>query len=49
MREGGATLMQSRQAVDRMSAILILESYLGFLENRKTVGDRFPMRGNSIG
>lgn len=33
LREGGASLMQSRQAVDRMSAVLILESYLGFLKN----------------
>jgi putative Holliday junction resolvase len=35
MREGGANVTQSRQAVDRMSAVLILESYLGFLENQK--------------
>jgi putative Holliday junction resolvase len=35
MREGGASLEQSRQAVDRMSAVLILESYLGFLQNQK--------------
>ena len=33
LREGGASLLQSRQEVDRMSAILILESYLGFLQN----------------
>jgi len=32
LREGGASLAQSRQAVDRLSAILILESYLGFLQ-----------------
>ena len=35
MREGGASLLQSRQNVDRMSAILILESYLGFLQNQQ--------------
>lgn len=35
LREGGATLLQSRQAVDRMSAVLILESYLGFLRNEE--------------
>ena len=35
LREGGATLLQSRQAVDRMSAVLILESYLGFLGNEE--------------
>jgi putative Holliday junction resolvase len=34
LREGGASLMESRRAVDRMSAVLILESYLGFLGNR---------------
>lgn len=34
MREGGASLEQSRLAVDRMSAVLILESYLGFLQNQ---------------
>jgi putative Holliday junction resolvase len=34
MREGGASLAQSQLAVDRMSAVLILESYLGFLENQ---------------
>ena len=33
LREGGASLMESRQAVDRMSAVLILESYLAFLSN----------------
>ncbi len=33
LREGGASLFESRQAVDRMSAMLILESYLGFLTN----------------
>jgi len=35
LREGGASLTQSRQAVDRMSAVLILESYLGFLQNQE--------------
>jgi putative Holliday junction resolvase len=35
LREGGATLFESRQAVDRISAILILESYLGFLQNEE--------------
>jgi hypothetical protein len=33
LREGGASVGQTRQAVDRLSAILILESYLGFRQN----------------
>lgn len=33
LREGGASLEQSRKAVDRMSAVLLLESYLGYLQN----------------
>jgi putative Holliday junction resolvase len=33
LREGGASLEQSRKAIDRMSAVLILESYLGYLQN----------------
>jgi putative Holliday junction resolvase len=32
MREGGCTLAQRRKAVDRMAAVLLLESYLGYLE-----------------
>ncbi len=31
MRESGATLEQRKKAVDQMSAILLLESYLGSL------------------
>ncbi len=30
MRDSGATLEQRKQAVDQMSAILLLESYLGY-------------------
>lgn len=48
MREGGATLAQSRHAVDRMSAILILESYLGFLENKK-LAESLPDTRDSLG
>lgn len=44
LREGGATLAQSRLAVDRMSAVLILESYLGFLKNEEHAAS-----GESIG
>jgi len=45
LREGGASLLQSRQAVDRMSAVLILESYLGYLQNEEFVATP----GESIG
>jgi len=38
LREGGASLTQSRQAIDRISAVLILESYLGFLQNQNLAG-----------
>ena len=48
MREGGANLTQSRQAVDRMSAVLILESYLGFLENER-LSEPLPDTGEFIG
>jgi putative Holliday junction resolvase len=30
MRDGGASLEQRKKAVDQMSAILLLESYLGY-------------------
>ena len=48
MREGGASLGQSRQAVDRMSAVLILESYLGFLQNQ-TLAEPLSDAGDCIG
>jgi putative Holliday junction resolvase len=32
LKESGATLGQRREAVDRMAAVLLLESYLGYLE-----------------
>ena len=48
MREGGASVTQSRQAVDRMSAVLILESYLGFLENQK-LSEFLPDAGEFVG
>ena len=48
MREGGANLAQSRQAVDRMSAVLILESYLGFIENERLT-ESLPDAGEFIG
>ncbi len=48
MREGGASLAQSRHAVDRMSAVLILESYLSFLENER-LAEPLPDAGDSLG
>jgi putative Holliday junction resolvase len=44
LREGGASVFESRQAVDRLSAMLILESYLGFLQTTIAEG-----AGESIG
>ncbi len=48
MREGGANLVQSRQAIDRMSAVLILESYLAFIENER-LSESLPDAGEFIG
>jgi putative Holliday junction resolvase len=48
LREGGASLLQSRQEVDRMSAILILESYLGFLQN-ESPSEEISESGEIIG
>jgi putative Holliday junction resolvase len=48
LREGGASLLQSRQAVDRMSAVLILESYLGFLKN-ESQSEHMSESGEIIG
>lgn len=44
MREGGSTLARRRKAVDRMAAVLLLESYLGYLEMETQAAAR-----NSIG
>ena len=50
LREGGASLLQSRQAVDRMSAVLILESYLGYLKNEESNSrEHISEAGESIG
>ena len=48
LREGGASLLQSRQSIDRMSAVLILESYLGFLQN-ESPSEFIPQSGEIIG
>jgi putative Holliday junction resolvase len=34
LKESGATLERRREAVDRMAAVLLLESYLGYLETQ---------------
>lgn len=36
LREGGATIEQSKSAVDRLSAVLLLQSYLGFQQMTAT-------------
>lgn len=45
LREGGATLAQRKKAVDRMAAVLLLESYLGA---QKDVESELP-QGDSRG
>lgn len=40
LREGGSTLAQRRKAVDRMAAVLLLESYLGYLESETQAAAR---------
>jgi putative Holliday junction resolvase len=44
LRIGGASLEQRKKAVDRMSAVLLLESYLGFRSLETT-----PLEEGSIG
>jgi putative holliday junction resolvase len=41
LREGGASLDQRKKAIDRMAAVLLLESYLGFqrLGNQSEAGE----------
>ncbi len=48
LRDGGASLLQSKQAVDRMSAVLILESYLTYLKN-ESFSEPVSESGESIG
>ncbi len=49
LREGGASLEQSRNAIDRMSAVLILESYLGYLQNERLNAEHISESGEIIG
>jgi putative Holliday junction resolvase len=44
LREAGASLDEKKRAVDRLSAVLLLESYLGYLANEK-----HTLREDSIG
>jgi putative Holliday junction resolvase len=37
LREAGASLDEKKRAVDRLSAVLLLESYLGYLANEKHI------------
>jgi putative Holliday junction resolvase len=38
LRTAGASLEEKKRAVDRLAAVLLLESYLGYLENVKHSG-----------
>jgi putative holliday junction resolvase len=38
LRAGGASLEQHKKSVDRLSAVLLLESYLAFCENQSESG-----------
>ncbi len=40
LKESGATLERRRQAVDRMAAVLLLDSYLGYLSDSLERGAR---------
>ncbi len=40
LKQAGTTLDQRRKAVDRMAAILLLESYLGYLETKTQTASR---------
>jgi len=40
LREMGLTLGKRQRAVDRMSAVLLLQSYLDYLENERNRGSR---------
>ena len=39
LRDSGATLEQKKNAVDRLSAVLLLESYLGFQQTTNLAGE----------
>ncbi|HSU60911.1 MAG TPA: Holliday junction resolvase RuvX [Bryobacteraceae bacterium] len=43
LRTAGVSLEEKKAAVDRLAAILLLESYLGYLENTKRSGQEDPL------
>lgn len=43
LRTAGASLEEKRRAVDRLAAVLLLESYLGYLENVKHSAQEEPL------
>jgi len=43
LRTAGVSLEGKKAAVDRLAAILLLESYLGYLENTKRSGQEDPL------
>lgn len=43
LRTAGASLEEKRSAVDRLAAVLLLESYLGYLENVKHSAQEEPL------
>jgi putative holliday junction resolvase len=44
LRDSGASLAEKKNSVDRLAAVLLLESYLGYLQQQKT-----PSREESLG
>ncbi len=43
LRTAGASLEEKKGAVDRLAAVLLLESYLGYLENANYSGQEEPL------
>jgi len=44
LRDSGASFAEKKNSVDRLAAVLLLESYLGYLQHQKT-----PHREESLG
>ena len=40
LRQGGATLEQKKKSVDRLAAVILLQSYLGYLSNSEEESQR---------
>ncbi len=45
LKQAGASLEQRKKAVDRLAAVLLLESYLGYLESQNNL----PDEGENVG